>query len=159
MYLTKRQQRILGEIADLPGFKSTDRKGLWCIGLACDYTSPAVIYRLVDAALAGMGTDGDEVVATTPEGTELAELLTSALTKRQQQVLTLLLREYAFPVNDGSGLWCAGDSVQDDEPFCSASTLYSLTDAELIGFGSVPDGSEHIAALTPRGRRLAELLP
>jgi len=35
---------------------------------------------------------------------------------------------------------------------------HTLSDAELIGFGDDAGGT-FIAALTPRGRRLAELLP
>lgn len=167
--LTKRQQEVLRRLQshfadDGYAFKSEDHRSLWNVDFG-EYCAASTLYHLIDAELAGMGElNKVDVVALTPRGRELAAMLTATLTKRQQQALQLLQREaYAFKsdlVFLGYGLWVVGDvNIDGDEARCSASTLYYLADAELIGFGVNPDTGGNIAALTPRGRRLAALLP
>ncbi len=163
--LTKRQQAVLRAVSSRYAFKDCD--GQWLLmSDEDDYvTSSSTLYRLIDAELAALGivADGDAVVEATERGEELAGLLAASLTKRQQAVLKALLDfetsgdvGYAFPSAVRKGLWNFSNI-----DFCSASTVYTLVNAELIGLGvgvgMVSDRTD--AALTPRGRRLAELLP
>jgi hypothetical protein len=175
--LTKRQQVVLGKLSKTFAYVGKMSRA-WLffdtedvpIDAAPDITSAATLYRLIDAELAALGidSDGDAVVETTERGDELVELLTTSLTKRQQEVLKSLLRfetsggeGYAFRSVVRKGLWNFDGAGFSRTDFCSASTIYALVDAELIGLGvgigQVYDRTD--AALTPRGRRLAELLP
>ena len=91
------------------------------------------------------------------------------LTKRQQQVLR---RMWAKPWSEDDGnVWVNGYwglSIPDDERFdyhnhygdvlASSTTMRCLFDAGLVAMGWRHDGVTLVAALTPRGRRLAELL-
>jgi len=155
--LTKRQQVVLRNLSKTYAFKAWD--GAYLFMDVNDATSAATLYRLIDAELAALGidSDGDAVVETTERGDELVELLTTSLTKRQQEVLKSLLQLSGFGKSSYNGCWV--DPCRSVfEVWVSPTTIYFLTDAELVGIG-LDDGGDPIAALTPRGRRLAELLP
>lgn len=94
------------------------------------------------------------------------------LTKRQQQVLrrmhesprseytdfvhrtwTVAVPDQALGVSDVEWFGRYGDL------YVSSRTMRVLFDAGLVAMGWRHDGANLVAALTPRGRRLAELLP
>ncbi len=157
--LTKRQQVVLSKIRATYAYFGRLTKR-W--RFACDFTgstSASTLYRLIDAELAALGVHacGDAVVETTERGDELVELLTTSLTKRQQEVLKSLLQVSGFGKSQYNGCW-VNPCRSVFEVWVSPTTIYFLTNAELVGIG-LDDGGDPIAALTPRGRRLAELLP
>lgn len=172
--LTKRQQVVLGKLSKTFAYVGKlSRAWLFFdtedvpIDAAPDVTSAATLYRLIDAELAALGidSDGDAVVETTERGDELVELLTTSLTKRQQQVLRRFLHaEQGTMCFDFRGVWWlpTSDAFSGKPEYgacvCSFRTMNILCDAELIGY-FLDEANFINAALTPRGRRLAELLP
>lgn len=163
--LTRRQQQVMQHLVGKGGYGyAVKRAGFatwllpWFHG-AHDWTSAATLYALLDVALLALGRrdDGDAVCELTDEGVELAELLTSTLTKRQQQVLKSLLVGDGFHKSQYNGCWLDPWGTIYDA-WVAPSTVYFLVDAELVGLG-INETSKAVAALTPRGRRLAELLP
>lgn len=166
MYLTKRQQQVLRFLQrEGYGLPSGDGTGRWCPGSVpidgeSAHCAASTLYALLDLALLALGSryTGDIVCELTECGEELAELLTATLTKRQQQVLKSLLQIDVFSQSTfGNGYWVDPCGAACDI-WVAPSTIYFLVDAELVGLGVSPGTLDHIVALTPRGRRLAELL-
>ncbi len=167
--LTKRQQQVLRALSNNYGFWSVGlRKWLLMDGAVERVsTSAATLYHLIDAELVAMGLDvaSDEHVEATEHGRELVDLLTSTLTKRQQQVLARFrdAEKRDTLCFDARGMWFLPIPGHDDvqtygEITCSFRTMNILCDAEIVGYFTDDVGMIQ-AALTPRGRRLAELLP
>lgn len=152
--LTKRQQQVLRSMQTDGCAVKTHGNRHWSTGWASAASS--TIYALVDAELAatGPGNSGCDVAALTAEGEELLELVAATLSRRQQELLTLTYREGDCWKSQIGGFWFTGGD------HFSASTVYTLIDLGLAGWGCIDDDtsySERIE-LIPAGHRVAEIL-
>lgn len=163
--LTKRQQQVLRDMQMDGCAVKTHGNRHWSTALSRDgrfRASASTIYALVDAELAatGPGNSGCDVAALTAEGEEWCELVAATLSKRQQEMLCEILTCECgnFAIESGNGLWFVWDHEY------SANTVYALSDVGLLGFviedGDLVEGCRFVgvAALTPAGHRVAEIL-
>lgn len=156
--LTKRQQQVLRGMRTDGCAVKTHGNRHWSTALSSDgqyRASSSTIYALVDAELAatGPGNSGCDIAALTAEGEELLELVATTLSRRQQELVLRIYREDDCWKSQLRGLWFTVGN------YFSASTVYTLIDLGLAGWGFVDDAShpERIE-LTPDGHRSAEIL-